>query len=46
VSLLLPVLVAGIVLALLRSRTGSLWPGYAAHASINLLGIVLALLTT
>lgn len=46
VSLLLPVLLAGIVLALLRSRTGSLWPGYAAHSSINLLGIVLALLTT
>jgi len=45
-SLIVPVLVAGIVLALLRSRTGSLWPGYAAHASINLLGIVLALLTT
>lgn len=45
VSLLLPVLVAGIVLALVRSRTGSLWPGYATHASINLLGIVVALLT-
>lgn len=45
VSLLVPVLVAGLVLALLRSRTGSLWPGYATHASINVIGIVLALLT-
>jgi membrane protease YdiL (CAAX protease family) len=45
-SLLVPVLAAGIVLALLRARTRSLWPGYATHASINLLGIVLALLTT
>ena len=45
-SLIVPVLLAGVVLALLRSHTGSLWPGYATHASINLLGIVLALLTT
>ena len=44
-SLIVPVLFAGIVLALVRSRTGSLWPGYATHASINLMGIVLALLT-
>jgi membrane protease YdiL (CAAX protease family) len=46
ISLIVPVLVAGLVLALLRSTTGSLWPGYATHASINLIGIVLALLTT
>ena len=45
-SLIVPVLVAGLALALLRSTTGSLWPGYATHASINLIGIVLALLTT
>jgi CAAX protease family protein len=46
ISLIVPVLVAGIVLALVRSRTGSLWPGYATHASINLLGILLALATS
>ena len=45
-ALIAPVLVAGFVLALLRSTTGSLWPGYATHASINVIGIVLALLTT
>jgi membrane protease YdiL (CAAX protease family) len=45
-ALIVPVLVAGLVLAELRRRTGSLWPGVATHATINLLGIVLALLTS
>jgi membrane protease YdiL (CAAX protease family) len=44
-ALIVPVLAAGVVLALVRHRTGSLWPGVATHAAINLLGILLALLT-
>ncbi|HEY0388088.1 MAG TPA: CPBP family intramembrane glutamic endopeptidase [Gaiellales bacterium] len=44
-ALIVPVLVAGIVLAELRRRTASLWPVVATHATINLVGIVLALLT-
>jgi uncharacterized protein len=45
-ALLPPVFVAGLALGELRRRTGSLWPGVAAHASVNLLGILAALLTT
>jgi membrane protease YdiL (CAAX protease family) len=43
-ALLPPVFVAGLALGELRRRTGSLWPGVAAHATVNLLGIVVALL--
>jgi membrane protease YdiL (CAAX protease family) len=44
-ALLPPVFVAGLALGELRRRTGSLWPGVAAHAAVNLLGILVALLT-
>jgi uncharacterized protein len=44
-ALLVPVLVAGVALAELRRRSGSLWPGVACHSAINLLGILLALAT-
>jgi membrane protease YdiL (CAAX protease family) len=44
-ALLPPVFVAGLVLGELRRRTSSLWPGVAAHATVNLLGIVAAVLT-
>jgi uncharacterized protein len=44
-SLLIQVLIAGLLLAELRRRTDSLWPGVAAHATINTLGILLALAT-
>jgi len=43
-ALLLPVFVAGLVLGELRRRTRSLWPGVAAHAAVNLIGIVAAVL--
>jgi hypothetical protein len=33
------------VLGELRSRTQSLWPGVCAHAAVNLLGIVVAVLS-
>jgi membrane protease YdiL (CAAX protease family) len=44
-ELLPPVFVAGLVLGELRRRTGSLWPGVCAHAAVNLIGIVAAVLT-
>jgi membrane protease YdiL (CAAX protease family) len=44
-ALLVPVLVAGVALAELRRRSGSLWPGVATHSAINVLGILLALAT-
>jgi membrane protease YdiL (CAAX protease family) len=44
-ALLIQVLIAGLLLGELRRRSDSLWPGVAAHASINLLGILLALAT-
>jgi membrane protease YdiL (CAAX protease family) len=44
-ALLPPVFVAGLALGELRRRTGSLWPGVAAHVTVNVLGIVAALLT-
>jgi uncharacterized protein len=43
-ELLPPVFVAGLVLGELRRRTGSLWPGVAAHSAVNLIGIVAAVL--
>ncbi|MDX6547708.1 MAG: protease family protein [Gaiellales bacterium] len=43
-ALLPPVFVAGLALGELRRRTGSLWPGVAAHATVNVLGILAALL--
>jgi uncharacterized protein len=43
-ELLPPVFVAGLMLGELRRRTGSLWPGVAAHASVNLIGILAAVL--
>jgi membrane protease YdiL (CAAX protease family) len=45
-QILVQVLVAGLLLAELRRRTGSLWPGAAAHAAVNLIGIAAALATT
>jgi membrane protease YdiL (CAAX protease family) len=44
-ELLPPVFVAGLALGELRRRTESLWPGVAAHASVNLIGILAAVLT-
>jgi membrane protease YdiL (CAAX protease family) len=44
-QLLIQVLIAGLLLGELRRRTDSLWPGVATHATINLLGILLALAT-
>ena len=44
-ALLVQVLVAGFALGGLRRRTDSLWPGVATHATINLTGILVALLT-
>jgi hypothetical protein len=44
-SLLIQVLIAGLALGELRRRTDSLWPGVAAHATINMLGILVALAT-
>jgi membrane protease YdiL (CAAX protease family) len=44
-ALLPAVFVAGLALGELRRRTGSLWPGVAAHATVNVLGILVALLT-
>jgi membrane protease YdiL (CAAX protease family) len=44
-ELLIQVLIAGLLLGELRRRTDSLWPGVATHATINLLGILLALAT-
>lgn len=44
VALLLPTFVAGLVLAELRRRTDSLFPGMAAHAVLNGTALVLALL--
>jgi membrane protease YdiL (CAAX protease family) len=44
-ELLPPVFVAGLVLGALRRRTGSLWPGVTAHATVNLIGILAAVLT-
>lgn len=43
-ALIPPVLIAGIVLAELRRRTGSLWPGVAVHAMVNTGSILLSLL--
>jgi membrane protease YdiL (CAAX protease family) len=45
-SLLIPVAVAGLALGELRRRSDSLWPGVAAHATVNLLGIAAALATS
>jgi uncharacterized protein len=45
-ELLPPVFVAGLVLGELRRRTGSLWPGACAHAAVNLIGIVAAVLAS
>jgi membrane protease YdiL (CAAX protease family) len=44
-ELLPPAFVAGLALGELRRRTGSLWPGVFAHAAVNLIGIVAALLS-
>jgi membrane protease YdiL (CAAX protease family) len=44
-ALLIQVLIAGLLLGELRRRTDSLWPGVATHATINLVGILLALAT-
>jgi uncharacterized protein len=43
-ALLPPVFVAGLVLAELRRRTGSIWPGVAVHATVNAGSILLAVL--
>ncbi len=44
-ELLPPVFIAGLVLGELRRRTESLWPGVTAHATVNLIGIIAAVLT-
>jgi membrane protease YdiL (CAAX protease family) len=44
-ELMVPVFIAGLALGWLRMRTRSILPGYAVHATINALGIVLAVLT-
>ena len=44
VALLVPTFVAGLVLAELRRRTESLFPGMVAHATLNATALVLALL--
>jgi membrane protease YdiL (CAAX protease family) len=45
-ELLLPVFVAGLLLAELRRRTESVLPGFAVHAAINALGLALAVATS
>jgi membrane protease YdiL (CAAX protease family) len=42
--LLIPVAIAGLVLGLLRERTGSLLPGLGVHMSLNAIALALALL--
>ena len=39
IGVLLPIFVTGILLAWLYHRTGSLWPGIAAHAGQNALAV-------
>jgi membrane protease YdiL (CAAX protease family) len=39
IGVLVPILVTGILLAWLYHRTGSLWPGIAAHAGQNALAV-------
>jgi membrane protease YdiL (CAAX protease family) len=42
--LLVPVAIAGLVLGLVRTRTGSVYPGMGVHMSLNALALALALL--
>src|SRR4029077_15243356 len=44
--LLIPVAFAGLLLGLLRQRTGSVYPGMGVHMSLNALAIGLALLAS
>lgn len=44
VSLFLPLAVAGLLLAMLYGRSGSLWPSTVAHATLNGLSVLMALL--
>jgi len=42
--LLVPVAIAGLLLGLVRTRTGSVYPGMGVHMSLNALALALALL--
>lgn len=42
--LLVPVAIAGLLLGLIRTRTGSVYPGMGVHMSLNALALALALL--
>jgi membrane protease YdiL (CAAX protease family) len=42
--LLIPVAIAGLLLGLVRTRTGSVFPGMGVHMSLNALALALALL--
>lgn len=44
--LLVPVAIAGLLLGLLRRRTGSVYPGMGVHMSLNALALALALLVS
>ncbi len=44
--LLIPVAIAGLLLGLIRERTGSVFPGMGVHMSLNALAIALALLAS
>ncbi|MED5568055.1 MAG: CPBP family intramembrane glutamic endopeptidase, partial [Chloroflexota bacterium] len=39
IGVLVPIFVTGMLLAWLYHRTGSLWPGIAAHAGLNALAV-------
>jgi membrane protease YdiL (CAAX protease family) len=44
-ALLVPVFLAGLAIGWLRRRTGSILPGLAVHASLNIVGLALAVAT-